>query len=707
MSTQNAPRNLSLDRKPTDSGPNSSHGRNPIPSNKPFRARIAVLLVAVLALGLAASLNGVGPRAGLVNAFSESINTLSADCETPKTVWDLGQTACAAATGATGQRRIFWITPDGSVADVSNPFSGTASDTYTFETTGPLAQYGTWTVRTVDDSGSGFAVASFLVRNAAVDNVDLVVSIFGPDKATAGGAVSYRIEILNRGPNVAQNVVLTETVPNNSTFASEAQDSGPGAICGNPDGGQTGTSTCTIPNLAANESAVFIFVYNVNEGTPVETIIANTASVASSTNELFQNDNTARNQVQVAPGTGSPACTINCPADISVNNNAGDPNPCVKAVTYTTPTASGGCADPDTGQIPAVVCSPPSGADFPIGASSVVCSTGSTTCSFTITVNETRAPTPPALNCPANMTVSENSPGSGTAIVNYPAPATTGNCVVVVCNPASGSEFNLGTTTVMCTGTDSSNATANCSFDITVVSGDCILTCPDDITQDADAGQCSAVVNYPAPITSGGCGGVICNPPSGSVFPAGTTPVSCTSGAGPSCGFSVIVNSSSSLTALGAAKVWVGLKNSDDVGTKFDLLAEVLRNGSVVGSGEVDDVAGGSSGFNNAILRTINLALDGSAGFCAGDNLSFRLSVRIAASSGHVSGTARLWFNDSAANSSFNATVAGTASDYFLWDGFLLNTTAGPGPKKTMDVLVNRNVGGNPFKPFGTWTKTF
>jgi hypothetical protein len=83
------------------------------------------------------------------------------------------------------------------------------------------------------------------------------------------------------------------------------------------------------------------------------------------------------------------------------------------------------------------------------------------------------------------------------------------------------------------------------------------------------------------------------------------------------------------------------------------------------------------------------------------------LSVRIAASSTHVSGTARLWYNDSAANSRFTATVNGTPTDYFLLDGFVLGTSAGPGPKKTSDVLVNRNVGGNPFLPFGTWTKTF
>jgi hypothetical protein len=42
-----------------------------------------------------------------------------------------------------------------------------------------------------------------------------------------------------------------------------------------------------------------------------------------------------------------------------------------------------------------------------------------------------------------------------------------------------------------------------------------------------------------------------------------------------------------------------------------------------------------------------------------------------------------------------------------LLDGFALGNSAGPGPKKTIDVAVNRNVGGNPFKPFATWSKFF
>jgi hypothetical protein len=216
------------------------------------------------------------------------------------------------------------------------------------------------------------------------------------------------------------------------------------------------------------------------------------------------------------------------------------------------------------------------------------------------------------------------------------------------------------------------------------------------------------VVNYAAPTTNGNCGSdpPACSPTSGSFFPNGSTTVICLVAGETQCSFTVTVTQAGTTSS---AKVWVGLKNSDDVGTKFDLLAEVFKNGEPVALGQLNDVPGGSSSFNNAVLDTINLALTGSVSFSPGDVLTFRLSVRVAASSGHVNGTARLWFNDSAANSRISGTVCsgGTTADQFLLDGFALGTSAGPGPKKTIDVTVNRNVGGNPFKPFATWSKFF
>jgi uncharacterized protein len=168
------------------------------------------------------------------------------------------------------------------------------------------------------------------------------------------------------------------------------------------------------------------------------------------------------------------------------------------------------------------------------------------------------------------------------------------------------------------------------------------------------------------------------------------------------------------LTALGPGKLWIGLRNSDDVGTRFDLLAEVLKNGTVVGSGQVNNVPGGSSGFNNAVFRTIDLALSGPVEIFPGDTLSFRLSVRITAVGGHSSGTARLWYNGAAidtrpnrdAGSRFGARIGSATAEHFLRSGFALNTAAGSS-RAFIDVFVNRNAGGNPFKTFGTWSKTF
>ena len=168
------------------------------------------------------------------------------------------------------------------------------------------------------------------------------------------------------------------------------------------------------------------------------------------------------------------------------------------------------------------------------------------------------------------------------------------------------------------------------------------------------------------------------------------------------------------LTALSPGKVWVGPKGVEDVGTKFDLLAEVLKNGSVVGSGEIDDISAGSTKFNDGMLRTINLALTEQVEIFPGDTVSFRLSVRVTAIGGQSSGTARLWFNGAAidsgsgrdAGSRFGATIQAVTENHFLRTGFALNTTAGAS-RTSIDVLVNRNVGGNPFQPFGTWSKTF
>jgi len=169
------------------------------------------------------------------------------------------------------------------------------------------------------------------------------------------------------------------------------------------------------------------------------------------------------------------------------------------------------------------------------------------------------------------------------------------------------------------------------------------------------------------------------------------------------------------LTALSPATVFVGLTNSDDVGLYFDLLAEVLVDGNVVGSGQLDKVWGGSSGFNNAVKSTIPLTLPSPVVFPAGGVLSIRVSVRQACTAPRErycihpnECKARLWYDDGQANSRFDATIGGVdngnSTDYFLLNNFVLGTAPGPGPKKTSNVGAGKRC--SPFKPFGTWSIT-
>ena len=160
------------------------------------------------------------------------------------------------------------------------------------------------------------------------------------------------------------------------------------------------------------------------------------------------------------------------------------------------------------------------------------------------------------------------------------------------------------------------------------------------------------------------------------------------------------------LTELSPAKIWVGLKNSDYVGTRFDLKAEVYKNSTeLVSSGQLDNVWGGSSGFNNANLQTIEFNPFSPVDFPQGSTLSIKLYVRNACQGPtHNSGTARLWYDDAAANSRLDATIEGANSYYYLRNNFILSTTVGSGPKKKIDV--NSGSPCSPYKTFGTWSIT-
>lgn len=215
---------------------------------------------------------------------------------------------------------------------------------------------------------------------------------------------------------------------------------------------------------------------------------------------------------------------VHCPANRSVGTST---DSCSSNVTFTA-TASDNCT------VSTFVCVPASGQPFALGPTTVTCtatdnSGNSDTCSFTITVVDTQAPT---LTCPANV-MATAAPGTCSSTVTYALATVTDNCssgLTVTCNPASGSTFNVGTHTVICSATDAAGRTGTCSFSVIVQDTQApVLTCPANIIVSTPGNSCASNVLYSVSV-SDNCSGaaVTCTPPSGSPFPGGTNTVTCT-----------------------------------------------------------------------------------------------------------------------------------------------------------------------------------
>jgi len=88
------------------------------------------------------------------------------------------------------------------------------------------------------------------------------------------------------------------------------------------------------------------------------------------------------------------------------------------------------------------------------------------------------------------------------------------------------------------------------------------------------------------------------------------------------------------LQALGGAQLWLGLKNSDDIGTRFDVRAVLYKNGSVVAEGQVQCIQGVTR--NPALAKQVGVpfasfsapGFDGTA-----DVLSLKVLTRIGTTS--------------------------------------------------------------------------
>lgn len=420
----------------------------------------------------------------------ESIATYDSTCTFTKEHFNSGQTVCAIAeAGFTGTRYIYWVDDEGTAIQVDAITSASPSATRLFTETGNFWVY-------FSDDESLRSKHGFTVSNPSEPEVDL--SIFKNRLTTtdvvAGGFVTYEIVVGNRGPDTASTVELTDMVPLNTSYVSSTQDSGP-AFTKTED---SPTTTWQIASLPAGVSASFTFVYQVVGGTPVGTVISNTVSVTTTTQETHLPDNSSTSEGTVLGSGGGGECSLDCPNDIvtsaTTHGVGGGAN-----VTFGGAEGFGDCG--------AITNNPSSGSFFPIGTTTVVATsaTGGGGCSFTVTVVDTAAPT---ISCPANITVTAN-PGEPGAFVPNPnggssnvgTPATTGDAPLAVSGSREDGEaltaaYPFGTTEITWIATDPSGRQATCTQTVTVIP-DHILTisCPANASGTAPDCTGGATVN--------------------------------------------------------------------------------------------------------------------------------------------------------------------------------------------------------------------
>jgi hypothetical protein len=190
------------------------------------------------------------------------------------------------------------------------------------------------------------------------------------------------------------------------------------------------------------------------------------------------------------------APSANVPSNIVQNN---DPGQCSAVVIFTLPSQTDNC------NVAGQVATPPSGSTFAVGTNVVTVVVtdihgNSATNTFTVTVNDTELPViQPLVNLVQGV-----DPGTNYATVIFPPITATDNCGVlsVIAVPASGSQFPVGTNTVLVTATDIHGNVSTNSFTVAVIALPTIVNQPVSRTNNAGTpATFSVVATNPAPLS--------------------------------------------------------------------------------------------------------------------------------------------------------------------------------------------------------------
>ncbi len=423
--------------------------------------------------------------------------TLAASCAPASgTTFALGTTTVTcSATDKAGNKGTDTFTVE--VQDVTKPIVTVPAD-ITAEATGSTGATVTYIGVTANDDVDGPLAASCSKASGTVFPLgDTKVTCSATDKAGNIGDSSFTVTVEDTtAPTVTVPADITKEATSaagaTATFSASASDAVDGATtttC-DPISGSTfelgsTTVTCSATDKAGNTGTADFEVLVKDTTAPAVTVPAN----------------------KVAEATGPNGATV-AYGDVSATDIVDGPmNPS---------------------------CSQASDTTFPLGTTTVTCSATDAagnkgTKSFTVKVQDTTAP---EVHAPANLVVGNTSP-TGASNVLYTGQSASDlvdGDLTASCTPASGSTFALGINTVTCTAKDAAGNTGTGTFTIEVQDQTKpIVTVPADITAEA-TGSTGATVTYIGVTANDDVDGPLaasCSKDSGTVFPIGTTTVTC------------------------------------------------------------------------------------------------------------------------------------------------------------------------------------
>jgi HYR domain len=304
--------------------------------------------------------------------------------------------------------------------------------------------------------------------------------------------------------------------------------------------------------------------------------------------------NTGSNSFTVTVRDTTPP-TLNLPGPITVE--ATGPNGAVVTYTATATDNVSGNVTPS--------CSPQSDSTFPLGTTTVTCTAtdtagNSASGTFTVTVRDT---TPPTLGLPAPILAEATGPNG--AAVSYTATAndTVSGSLTPTCDPASGSTFPLGLTTVSCTVRDGAGNATSGQFTVTVQDtvAPAIKVAAARVSVEAVSSG-GAPVTYALPTAQDLVDGpvpVSCTPKPGAQFRFGSTTVDChaidSRGNASSASFEVLVVDTTPPVLTVPAAITVSSNGAQTLAASDPIVSKFLS-----GATARDIVAGGVSVTNNA-----------------------------------------------------------------------------------------------------------